>query len=105
MTTEFNLAAAVVDADSTGSEIKEARNMRWGNTVEDYVAVDLFRYVQFINKEEDIIFGSGIPKVVCRACRIPEEEQLEFWTNEGANKVQGHEAEKADDCNLLQGTI
>lgn len=80
--------AAVVDADSIGSENKEARYRRWGHTVQDYVAVDLFRYVQFITKEEDIIFGSGIQKVVCKACRIPEEERLEFWTNVGADKVQ-----------------
>ncbi len=38
--------------------------MRWSHAVQDYVSVDLFRYVQFINREEDVMFGSGIQRIV-----------------------------------------
>jgi hypothetical protein len=62
--------------------------LRWSHAVQDYVSVDLFRYVQFINREEDVMFGSGIQKIVCKACRIPGNDQLEFWTNVGSDKVQ-----------------
>jgi hypothetical protein len=88
MTTEEVPAAAVVDTDSVENEIKESKYGRWSHAVQDYVSVDLFRYVQFINREEEIMFGSGIQKVVCKACRIPERDQLEFWTNVGRDKVQ-----------------
>jgi hypothetical protein len=81
-------AAAVVDTDSVENENKESRYVRWSHAVQDYVSVDLFRYVQFINREEDVMFGSGIQKIVCKACRIPENDRLEFWTNVGSDKVQ-----------------
>jgi hypothetical protein len=85
MTTEGGPVASVVDTDSVDTV---SRYKRWSNTVHDYVAVDLFRYVQFINREEDVMFGSGIQKVVCKACRIPENEQLDFWTSVGCAKVE-----------------
>jgi hypothetical protein len=65
MTTEGGLVAAVVDTDSFKTEIKELKYRRWSRAVHDYVSVDLFRYVHFINREEDVMFGSGIQKVVC----------------------------------------
>jgi hypothetical protein len=34
------------------------------------------------------MFGSGMQKVVCKACRIPENKQLDFWTSVGCAKVQ-----------------
>ena len=58
-------AAAVVDTDSVENENKESRYVRWSHAVQDYVSVDLFRYVQFINREEDVMFGSGIQRIVC----------------------------------------
>ena len=54
----------------------------------DYVSVDLFRYVQFINREEEVMYGSDIQKVVCKACQIPEDDRLEFWNDTGCDKVQ-----------------
>jgi hypothetical protein len=81
-------AAAVVDTDSVENENKESRYVRWSHAVQDYVSVDLFRYVQFINREEDVMFGSGIQKIVCKACCIPGNDQLEFWTNVGSDTVQ-----------------
>ena len=85
MTTENAPITALVETDS---EETVTRYKRWGGTVHDYVAVDLFRYVQFINREEDVMFGSSIQKVVCKACRIPEAERLDFWTSVGCDKVQ-----------------
>jgi hypothetical protein len=89
MTSEAGLSAAVVDTDSVDTENKESRYERWSHAVQDYASpVDLFRYVQFINREEDAMFGSGIQKVVCKACCIPGSDQLKFWTNVGSDKVQ-----------------
>jgi hypothetical protein len=91
MTTEgahSQAATATVDTDSIDMEIKETRYLRWSHAVHDYVAGDLFRYVQFINREEDVMFGSGIQKVVCKKCHIPVNEQLEFWTSRGSDKVE-----------------
>jgi hypothetical protein len=56
--------------------------------VHDYVSFDLFRYVQFINREDEIVIGSDIQKVVCKACGIPENDQLEYWNDIGCDKVQ-----------------
>jgi hypothetical protein len=50
--------------------------------------VHLFRYVQFINREEEVMFGSDIQKVVCKACRIPGNDQLEFWNNVRCEKLE-----------------
>jgi hypothetical protein len=88
MTTEGVEFAAVVDNDSVQTELKESRYGRWNHAVQEYVSVDLFRYVQFINREEEIMFGSDIQKVVCKACRIPQQDQLEFWSSVGRDKVQ-----------------
>jgi hypothetical protein len=81
---------AVVDTDSVdiAAEIKESRYVQWNHAVQNYVSVDLFRYVQFINRDEDVMFGSGIQKVVCKSCRVPENEQLEYWNTTGSEKVQ-----------------
>ena len=67
---------------------KELRHARWGIAVQDYVGADLFRYVQFINTDEDVMYGSSIQKVVCKACGVPEDDSLEFWTNVGNETVQ-----------------
>ncbi len=32
--------------------------------------------------------GSSIQKIVCKECRILENEQLEFWTNVGRDVVE-----------------
>ena len=32
--------------------------------------------------------GSGVQKVVCKKCCIPEIDRLEFWTNVGMDKVE-----------------
>jgi hypothetical protein len=70
------------------SEMKESRYARWGQAVQVYVATKLFRYVQFINREEEVMYGSGIQKIVCKECCIPENEQLDFWTNVGRDMVE-----------------
>jgi hypothetical protein len=88
MTSEVGPATAVVDTDSVDTENKESRYVRWRHAVHKYVLVDLFRYVEFINREEDVMFGSGIQKIVFKACRIPGNDQLKFWTNVGSDKVQ-----------------
>jgi hypothetical protein len=86
--TESEPSATEADAVSIKTETKELRYERWSHAVHDFVSVDLFRYVQFINREEEVMFGSDIQKVVCKACRIPRNDQLKFWNNTGSDKVQ-----------------
>jgi hypothetical protein len=77
-----------VDEHTMEIEMKEARYVRWGHAVHAYAANTLFKYVQFVNREDVIMFGSDIQVVVCKECRIPENDQLEFWTNVGSDKVE-----------------
>jgi hypothetical protein len=43
--------------------------------------------VQFVNRERDIQFGSGIQKIVCKECNIPTTEQQEYWNTCGSDEV------------------
>jgi hypothetical protein len=53
MTTEGGLSVAEADTVSIKTEMKDLRYERWSHAVhDDYVTVDLFMYVKFINKEE-----------------------------------------------------
>jgi tetrahydromethanopterin S-methyltransferase subunit F len=59
MTTEGEPSAAEADTVSIETETKDLRYERWSHAVhDDYVTVDLFRYVQFINREEEVMSGS-----------------------------------------------
>jgi hypothetical protein len=78
MTTAGGPSAADADTVSIETETKDLRYERWSHAVHDYVTVDIFRYVQFINREEEVMFGSDTQKVVCKACRIPRNNQLKF---------------------------
>ena len=78
----------MTDAPNNEERQVEIRYARWSHAVQDYVGLDLFKYVQFINNEEDLIFGSAIQKVVCTQCGVPESDRLEFWTNVGNDTVQ-----------------
>jgi hypothetical protein len=49
---------------SIETETNDLRYQRWSHAVHDYVYVDLFRYVQFINREEEVMYGIDIQKVV-----------------------------------------
>jgi hypothetical protein len=87
---ESNHDTIITSEESTLQEYQrlELRHKRWSHAVHDYVATDLFRYVQFINRDEDVMFGSSIQKVVCKACGVPPGDQLQFWTNVGNEKVK-----------------
>ena len=78
----------MTDAPNNEERQVEIRYARWSHAVQDYVGSDLFKYVQFINNEEDVMFGSAIQKVVCTQCGVPESDRLEFWTNVGNDTVQ-----------------
>jgi hypothetical protein len=77
-----------VDEHTMEIEMKEARCVRWGHAVHACAANTLFKHVQFVNREDVTMFGSDIQVVVCKECRIPENDQLEFWTNVGSDKVE-----------------
>ena len=71
----------VNDRDSVNTnQQRKLTQWKWTIAVRSYVSTDLFRYVQFVNRDEDIEFGSGIQKAVCKACNIPENEQLRYWS-------------------------
>jgi hypothetical protein len=79
-------APNTVDNDSLDTQ-KKLTHGRWTITVRNYVSSDLFRYVQFVNCDRDIEFGSGIQKIVCKQCSIPPGDQLEYWSNYGSDEV------------------
>jgi hypothetical protein len=60
---------------------------RWCVSVQRYVAEDLFKYVQFINSQEEIGVGSTIMKAVCKQINVPEDEREQFWTCKGEEEV------------------
>lgn len=47
----------------------------------------LFKYVQFVNRDQDIEWGSTIQKVVCKQCNIPGGDQQEYWNECGTEVV------------------
>jgi hypothetical protein len=60
---------------------------RWSHAVKNYVGNELFRYVQLINRDSDIEYGSSIQKVVCKQCSIPTQNQQEYWNIRGCDEV------------------
>jgi hypothetical protein len=64
MMTEGGPSAAEADTVSIETETNDLRyEERWSHTVLDYVSTDLFRYVQFIIREEEVMFGIDIQRV------------------------------------------
>jgi hypothetical protein len=70
-----------------GAEQRKDTHQKWNMAVRSYVSTSLFRYVQFVNRDRDIEWGSPIQKIVCKACNIPRAEQTEYWNNYGADAV------------------
>jgi hypothetical protein len=56
---------------------------RWANAISQYVYLELYKYIQFVNRDEDIEYGSNAQKLVCGYLDVPESDRLKFWTNEG----------------------
>jgi hypothetical protein len=88
MTTKEGPSANEADTVSIKTDTKDLRYERWSHAVHGYVSVDLFRYVQFINRVKEVMFRSDIQRVVCKACCIPGNNQLVFWNNVESEKVQ-----------------
>jgi hypothetical protein len=66
---------------------REQTHRRWNMAVRSYVSTELFRYVQFVNRERDIEFGSAIQKIVCKACNIPTPQQQQYWNSFACDEV------------------
>jgi hypothetical protein len=62
-------------------------HQRWTVAVRQYAGTSLFRYVQFVNRDRDIEFGSSIQKIVCKECNIPTGDQQEYWNECGTDVV------------------
>ena len=78
----------VDDSESvSNSQQDKLTHRKWTMSVRNYVSTDLFRYVQFINRDGDIEIGSGIQKIVCKACNIPVQDQMKYWSNHGSDEV------------------
>jgi hypothetical protein len=56
---------------------------RWNQALSQYVYYELYKYIQFVNRDEDIQYGSELQDLVCEYLDIPETDRLRFWTNEG----------------------
>jgi hypothetical protein len=65
---------------------KEIRYQRWSLALQEYVSKDLYKYIQFVNSDDDCMYGSKLQAIVCARLRIPEGERVEFWTNVGADR-------------------
>jgi hypothetical protein len=87
-TGEAGVSRVTVDTVSVYSEdIQSLHHLRWTMAVRQYVSVDLFKYVQFVNRDEDIQYGSDIQKIICKTCNIPEEERQGYWESCGRDEV------------------
>jgi hypothetical protein len=85
-----NIARVLTAEDSDSMDTtaqKRLTHQKWNMAVRSYVCTSLFRYVQFVNRDRDIEWGSAIQKIVCKACNIPTAEQIEYWNNFGADAV------------------
>jgi hypothetical protein len=88
LTANDNTTPHQVDNDSVNTEEEKKRwHQRWTGAVRLYVGGSLFRYVQFVNRDTDIEFGSNIQKVVCTRCNIPTGDQQEYWNDCGSDEV------------------
>jgi hypothetical protein len=77
-----------VDNDSVNTDDqKKIIHKRWTQAVRQYVGGSLFRFVQFVNRDTDIDFGSSIQKAVCTQCNIPTGDQQEYWNDCGCDEV------------------
>lgn len=77
-----------VEAESVDTEEeRKLKYERWNTVVHRYAGLELFRYVQFINRDTEIAYGSQIQKVVCKQCAIPRKEEEEYWASSGREEV------------------
>jgi hypothetical protein len=74
--------ANAVEAESVDTEEeRKLKYERWNTVVHRYAGLELFRYVQFINRDTEIAYGSQIQKVVCKQCAIPRKEEEKYWAS------------------------
>jgi hypothetical protein len=79
-----------VDTVSVHSEeLKIMHHLRWTMAVRQHVFVDLFKHVQFVNRDEDMQRGSGMQRVVCKTCNIPADERQACWESHGRDEQPG----------------
>ena len=65
---------------------KEIRYERWSLALQDYVSKELYKYIQFVNSDEDCMCGSRLQAIVCARLQIPEDARLEFWNRVGEDR-------------------
>jgi hypothetical protein len=56
---------------------------RWAVGAVHYINFELYKYIQFVNRDEDIQYGSSLQVLVCGHLEIPEVDKLKFWNAEG----------------------
>ena len=70
-----NLAVAVtIDSKCMG---------RWAQGTSQYINYELYKYIQFVNRDEDIRYGSDVQQLVCDHLEIPDVDGRRFWNNVG----------------------
>ena len=75
------------DSVNAANGQRTALYQSWTITVRAYVGTDLFRYVQFVNRDRDVEYGSSIQKIVCKQCNILPANQQEYWVGHGMDVV------------------
>ena len=77
-----------VDEESThtsrtsGGSFDQER--KWELCTMECINKEVYKYVQFINKDEDVEFGSKLQVIICNRIHVPSEYQQGFWRNWGA---------------------
>jgi hypothetical protein len=56
---------------------------RWAVGTAHYINYELYKYIQFVNRDEDIQYNSDLQKIICKHLEIPMEDRLKFWNSEG----------------------
>ena len=56
---------------------------RWAVGATHYINYELYKYIQFVNRDEDIQYGSTLQILVCEHLEIPDGDRLKFWNIEG----------------------
>jgi hypothetical protein len=56
---------------------------RWAVGAAHYINYELYKYIQFVNRDEDIQYGSSLQTLICEHLEIPDGDRLKFWNIEG----------------------
>jgi hypothetical protein len=56
---------------------------RWDTYVTTVVSTKIFKYIQFVNNNDEVEYGSVFQTTVCQEVNIPDNLQAAYWTPRG----------------------